>query len=118
VIAFYSPQAEWSQASRILASTTQLHSQMGLGIWKLKYLENEDDDNAKLFVTMLEDWSKRYIDIQTVSGVTSKATGPEVDAVAAVENRAVVITVKGEARSRSPLPSVLTCQTSARVTTL
>src|SRR5712664_64389 len=67
IIAFYSPQAEWSQASRTLASLTQLHGQMAIGIWKLHCMGAEDDTNATKVASTLDEWSRRYVDIQTVS---------------------------------------------------
>jgi hypothetical protein len=75
VIAFYSPQAEWSQASRTLASVNQLHGQIALGVWKLACPTADKNEDTTLFTTTLEDWSKRYHDIQTISTTTSGATG-------------------------------------------
>src|SRR5262249_19667867 len=74
IIAFYSPQADWSQASRTLASVTQLHGQMAVGVWKLKCIKTDGDENSKAATTQLDDWSKRYIDIQTVSTATGGTT--------------------------------------------
>ena len=64
-IAFYSPQAEWSQSSRTLAGLSQLHGQIALSIWKQKCV----DDDAKVdpIDTAIDEWAKRYIDIQTVA---------------------------------------------------
>jgi hypothetical protein len=73
VIGFYSPQAKWNQASHTLASLTQLHGQMAIGIWDLKCIENPDDVTAKAAKSMLDEWSKRHVDIQTVSAA---AGGP------------------------------------------
>jgi hypothetical protein len=75
VIAFYSPQAEWSQASRTLTSMTQLHGQIALGVWKLTCHQANNNDDAKQFTNALDDWSKRYHDIQTISNAISGATG-------------------------------------------
>lgn len=80
VIAFYSPQAQWTQASRTLASITQLHSQMALGVWKLPCLKPDPDPNKAVVITQLDEWAKRYSDIQTVSSATggsSAASGVE-----------------------------------------
>jgi hypothetical protein len=74
IIAFYSPQAEWSQASRTLASVNQLHGQVALGVWKLK-CPTADDEDAKLFTTTIEDWSKRFHDIQAISSIASEPSG-------------------------------------------
>jgi hypothetical protein len=74
VIAFYGPLGVWTQASRTLASITQLHGQMAIGVWKLKCIEMDGDNNATAVTTALDDWSKRYIDIQTVSTATGGPT--------------------------------------------
>jgi uncharacterized membrane protein YgcG len=67
VVSFYSPQAEWVQASRTLASETQLHDEIALTIWKLTCpTPDTDDSSAKPLTDNLESWSKRYIDLQTV----------------------------------------------------
>jgi len=66
-ISFYSPQAEWVQASRTLASETQLHDEIALTIWKLTCpTPDTDDGSAKPLTDNLESWSKRYIDMQSV----------------------------------------------------
>lgn len=64
-VAFYSPQAEWAQSSRTLASLSQLHGQIALGVWKQKCLEDDARDDA--FDAVIDEWSKRYNDIQTVA---------------------------------------------------
>ena len=74
VISFYSPQAEWVQASRTLASETQLHDQIALTVWKLACPTSDTDDGAKPLIDNLENWSKRYIEIQTIPNA-SGATG-------------------------------------------
>jgi hypothetical protein len=70
VIAFYGPQAEWGQASRTLASLTQLHGQMAIGVWELHCIEKDGDGFASKVTDGLDGWSKRYVDIQTVSTAT------------------------------------------------
>jgi len=71
VINFYSPQAEWGQVSRTLASLTQLHGQMALAVWKLKCPPTgTDDSSANPLTSALDDWSKRYVDIQTIASAT------------------------------------------------
>jgi hypothetical protein len=45
IIGFYSPQAEWTQASRTLASETQLHGQMAISAWALDCPGENADDN-------------------------------------------------------------------------
>jgi hypothetical protein len=67
VISFYSPQAELGQASRTLASETQLHDEIALTVWKLTCpTPDTDDSSAKPLTDNLESWSKRYIEIQTI----------------------------------------------------
>jgi len=66
VISFYSPQAEWGQASRTLASETQLHDEIALTVWKLTCPTTDADDSVKPLTDRLENWSKRYIEIQTI----------------------------------------------------
>jgi hypothetical protein len=66
MISFYSPQTEWGQASRTLASETQLHDQMALTIWRLPCPATDTDDSAKPLTDNLENWSKRFIEIQTI----------------------------------------------------
>jgi hypothetical protein len=67
VISFYSPQAEWGQASRTLASETQLHDEIALTVWKLTCPTTETDDStAKPLTDRMENWAKRYIEIQTI----------------------------------------------------
>lgn len=70
VVAFYGPQADWAQASRTLTSLTQLHDQIATGVWNLKCMRVEGDDDEKKIKTQLDEWSRRYIDIQTVSNAT------------------------------------------------
>jgi hypothetical protein len=76
VIGFYSPQAEWGQASRTLASETQLHGQMALAVWGLTCVKTDasDDSGTKALAAALESWSKRYIDIQTISNAEGAPT--------------------------------------------
>jgi uncharacterized membrane protein YgcG len=75
VINFYSPQAEWGQASRTLASLTQLQGQMALAVWKLKCPPTDtDDSSANPLTSALDDWSKRYVDIQTIASATGASS--------------------------------------------
>jgi hypothetical protein len=78
IINFYSPQAEWGQASRTLASLTQLHGQMGLALWKLPPCSQTGVGDKTALRSILDDWSKRYVDIQTIasaSGATPSGGG-------------------------------------------
>ena len=76
VIGFYSPQAEWGQASRTLASETQLHDEMALTVWKLTCPATDaDDSTAKPLTDNLENWSKRYIEIQTIPNASGNQGG-------------------------------------------
>jgi len=67
VMAFYTPAQSWNQASRTLATITQLHAQMAVGVWGLKCIDPKDKENVSKAQSMLDDWSKRYVDIQTVA---------------------------------------------------
>jgi len=71
VVSFYSPQVEWGQASRTLASETQLHDQIALTVWKLTCPTSDADDSAKPLKDNLDNWSKRYIEIQTVPNASA-----------------------------------------------
>jgi hypothetical protein len=74
VIAFYGPQAEWSQSSRTFASLSQLHGQMALDIFKIEDCQPappKDSDLAK----QLEIWGKNYKDIETLATAASSASG-------------------------------------------
>lgn len=76
VVSFYSPQAEWGQASRTLASDTQLHDEIALTVWKLTCpTPNTDDNSAKPLTDNLESWSKRYIDIQSIPNASGAPGG-------------------------------------------
>ena len=76
VISFYSPQAEWGQASRTLASETQLHEEIALTVWKLTCpTPDTDDSSAKPLTDNLESWSKRYIEIQTIPNASGVPGG-------------------------------------------
>jgi hypothetical protein len=76
VISFYSPQAEWGQASRTLASETQLHDEIALTVWKLTCpTADTDDSSAKPLTDNLENWSKRYILIQTIPNASGTPGG-------------------------------------------
>ena len=66
-IGFYSPQTEWGQASRTLASEGQLHGQMALAIWNLTCPKSDGDEASDLLGNAIDGWSKRYIDIQAIS---------------------------------------------------
>ena len=76
VISFYSPQAELGQASRTLASETQLHDEIALTVWKLACpTPDADDSSAKPLTDNLENWSKRYIEIQTIPNASGTPGG-------------------------------------------
>jgi hypothetical protein len=77
VISFYSPQAEWVQASRTLASETQLHDQMALTVWKLTCSTTDTDENTKQLADNVENWSKRYIEIQTIPNASGALGGTQ-----------------------------------------
>jgi hypothetical protein len=75
-MAFYTPGQNWSQASHALASVAQLHAQMAVGVWKLKCIEKPDGENAKRAESMVDEWSKRYVDIQTVAAAVGATPTP------------------------------------------
>jgi hypothetical protein len=76
VISFYSPQAEWGQASRTLASETQLHDEIALTVWKLTCpTADTDDSSAKALTDNLDIWSKRYIELQTIPNASGAPGG-------------------------------------------
>ena len=75
-MAFYTPGQNWSQASHALASIAQLHAQMAVGVWKLKCIEKPDDENAKRAESMVDEWSKRYVDTQTVAAAVGATPTP------------------------------------------
>lgn len=79
VVAFYSPQADWTQASRTLTGLTQLHNQIALDTWKLDCLEFENGRlkeksqvNANI-KQRFEEWTKRYYELQTASVSSGQA---------------------------------------------
>ena len=73
--AFYGPQATWAQATRTLTSLAQLHGDMALGVWNL---EPAADEAAKSKMSSaLDSWSKRYIDIQTISSAAGQGSPPQ-----------------------------------------
>jgi hypothetical protein len=79
VVAFYGAQAEWNQASRSLASLTQLHGQMVWGVARTKCNENPSEDDP--IFALIDDWSRRFQDILTVANAASQgnsATSPGV----------------------------------------
>jgi hypothetical protein len=67
VMAFYAPAQSWNQAARTLASISQLHAQMSVAVSGLKCIDPQDKENVSKAQSMLNDWSKRYVDIQTVA---------------------------------------------------
>jgi len=72
IIAFYGPQAEWSQSSRTFAGLSQLHGQIALDIFKIEDcppLPTKESELAK----QLETWGKNYKDIETLANAA--ATG-------------------------------------------
>jgi hypothetical protein len=71
IVAFYSPQAEWSQAARTSSSISQLHGQMALGVWKLKCSAPDVVNNDAQ--AQIEEWSRRYVDIQVIASAAGQA---------------------------------------------
>lgn len=77
IISFYAPQQQWSEATRTLASETQLHNQIALAVWSLKCPAswlNDQDPIVSKFTNAYAAWSKQYTDIQTVSNATGTSS--------------------------------------------
>jgi hypothetical protein len=74
VIGFYGPQAEWAQASRTLASLGQLQGQIVIELRKANECDSADAKDGEL-AKHLEDWSKRYSDIETIASAAASASG-------------------------------------------
>jgi hypothetical protein len=72
IIAFYGPQAEWSQSSRTFAALSQLHGQIALDIFKIEDCPPVPTKESEL-AKQLETWGKNYKDIQTLANAA--ATG-------------------------------------------
>ncbi len=76
VVAFYGPQDEWSETRRTLSALTSLHNVIGLETWKLNCLEFDsqtkqlkvESNTNNAVMTKFEEWTKRYYEIQNVSG--------------------------------------------------
>ena len=58
-------------SSRTLASETQLHDQIALTVWKLTCPMSDTDDSAKPLKDNLENWSKRYVEIQAIPNASA-----------------------------------------------
>ena len=78
VVAFYAPQAAYTQASHTLAVLTQLHGQMGFQLWRIECVKDEEDKEGKATLAKaLDGWSKSYLDLQTVNSAVNQTTnGP------------------------------------------
>jgi hypothetical protein len=72
IIAFYGPQAEWSQSSRTFAALSQLHGQIALDIFKIEDCPPVPLKESEL-AKQLETWGKNYKDIETLANAA--ATG-------------------------------------------
>lgn len=80
VVAFYGPQDEWSETRRTLSALTSLHNVIGLETWKLNCLEFDankqlkpDSSTNNLVMLKFEEWTKRYYEIQNVSGPSGQS---------------------------------------------
>jgi hypothetical protein len=73
--AFYGPQATWTQATLTLSSLSQLHGQMGLEVWDIECTD-VGASNVKL-AAKLNDWSKRFLDIQTISAAAGQGSAQQ-----------------------------------------
>jgi hypothetical protein len=77
VVGFYSPQSEWNQSSRTLASAAYLHGQVALTMWKLDCAD-KGADAAKALEDQIVAWTKQYNEILTLSnaaGQQASSTG-------------------------------------------
>jgi hypothetical protein len=73
--AFYGPQTTWAQATRTLTSLAQLHGQIALEVWGLDPADSEEGKNK--MSSALDGWSKRYLDIQTISSAAAQGSPPQ-----------------------------------------
>lgn len=82
---FYGPQAEWGQATRSVATLSQLHTEMVMATLKIDCPTAARDTNDQALITLNEGWAKRFTDIDTISSSggssgnapgTEKPTGP------------------------------------------
>ncbi|NGM23992.1 hypothetical protein G3576_28555 [Roseomonas stagni] len=78
IVAFYTPQAEWSQASRTLTSNSLLHSQMRQLISSQECLFDDQGkpsaETATALLSGIQVWQRNYNDIQSASS-SSNRTG-------------------------------------------
>lgn len=75
VVGFYGAQADWSQSTRSLASLSQLHGQISIDVWKQPCIKMANDENERNLIAVLDGWTKRYLDIETLSN-TGNGSGP------------------------------------------
>ena len=61
--------------SQISASETQLHDQMALAVWNLTCPKTDTDGTAAPLTSQLKEWSKLYVDIQTISNASGTPSG-------------------------------------------
>ncbi len=78
--AFYTPQAIWAQSSRTLASQTQLHGQMSLAVWSLDCPKQSKDKASLDLQKLLDQWSTRFNDIQTIASASSSSASVQTPA--------------------------------------
>jgi hypothetical protein len=82
---FYSPRDEMTRASHTLASLSQLHGQIAVGIWSIPCATSMADSTE--FKVVLTDWGKRYQDILTVGDATSSVARPHRPHLLAARDR-------------------------------
>jgi len=75
IIAFYRFTDEMGRTSHTLASLRQLHGQMALEIWSLR--PAPADASVGLLEPKLQEWVKRYDDIQAVAEAAAPARGDQ-----------------------------------------
>ena len=71
--AFYNPRDDWNKAANTLANLAQLHGQMAVGIWSVE-CPSGDEKGRKPLVDKLEEWTKRYNDINTIAESSPSST--------------------------------------------
>jgi hypothetical protein len=82
-IAFYGPQATWAQATRTLASLSQLHGQMAIEIWALAC--PHDEAATEKMAAAFEGWSRRYLDIQTIANAAAQGSSQQAPAALSLD---------------------------------
>jgi hypothetical protein len=75
-LAFYGPQAEWSQASATSSSLSQLHAQIATGLQMMECAGEPAAGQTNALSTQVAEWTKKYQEIITATNAT-RATSPD-----------------------------------------